>query len=228
MNIEIGSKVGRLTVVGVAAPYVQPSTGWRSRRWTCVCECGNKTIVNDYYLKKDHTRSCGCYRRDKSTEIRLKHGRSRKGMVCKTHQIWKAMHQRCNSPTATHYDRYGGRGIVVCERWDSYDNFLADMGEQPSKGMSIERIDNDGNYEPENCRWATHTEQMRNTRRNRYVEYGGRRMALSEAAELAGISYRTVLSRVNFCGWPVSRALSEKVRRREPSSTSMKATRRGR
>jgi len=97
------------------------------------------------------------------------------------------MRQRCTNPNDASYPNYGGRGIFVCERWLDFENFLADMGERP-EGMSLDRVDNDGPYSPANCRWATRTEQSRNTRRNRYVEVKGKRMLLADAARLLGIS----------------------------------------
>lgn len=126
-----------------------------------------------------------------------------------TSQTWRSMLSRCNPEKAEQNPNYSGRGISVCERWQSYDNFLADMGERPD-GLSIDRIDNNGNYEPDNCRWATRTEQARNTRANVLYEYMGRHMCIAEIAEAAGIQRAVLQGRLDS-GWPLQRAISEPV-----------------
>jgi len=124
-------------------------------RWVCVCECGARVVVLGASLRKGRTKSCGCLARERAT----KHGMSRS----RAYGIWKAMMQRCYNPNCSAYAYYGGRGIIVCECWHSFVNFLIDMGEPPP-GLSIDRINNDGNYEPTNCRWATPSEQNQNRR----------------------------------------------------------------
>lgn len=124
-----------------------------------------------------------------------------------TLQTWRAMLRRCENEKDGSYANYGGRGISVCERWQSYENFLADMGERPD-GLSIDRIDNNGNYEPDNCRWATAKEQARNTRSNVYYDYKGEQLCASEIAERAGVDPHLLASRLKN-DWPMERALSE-------------------
>lgn len=124
--------------------------------WDCACDCGNYLVVAATKLSSGHTTSCGCYRAANLLAIRTKHGRA----GTPTYRSWKEMRQRCNNPNSTQYKWYGARGIKVCERWESFDAFLEDMGERPS-GMTIDRIDNDKDYEPNNCRWLTHVEQVR-------------------------------------------------------------------
>jgi hypothetical protein len=122
---------------------------------------------------------------------------------------WSSMHERCYNVNSKRYPPYGGRGITVCDRWFKFEDFAADMGERPP-GTSLDRIDNEGNYEPSNCRWATVKEQTRNTRRTRWIDTLWGRLPLVEAAERAGIRYDTLRGRLQL-GWPVSKALKQPV-----------------
>jgi len=120
------------------------------------------------------------------------------------YKVWAGMKGRCADKKQK---SHGGRGITVCERWQSFENFYADMGPRPSDKHSIERIDNDGNYEPSNCRWATLSEQMRNTRRNRIVEFRGEKRTISEWAVITGLTHKLITWRLNN-GWPAEDALT--------------------
>ena len=127
------------------------------------------------------------------------------------HNIWRAIKARCHSVGSVSYAWYGGRGIRVCERWfDSFENFFADMGPRPSKAHSVDRIDNDGNYEPGNCRWATRKEQQRNKRNNRLITYNGETMCLEAWADRLGIGWATIHERLDR-GWSVADALSRPI-----------------
>jgi len=119
------------------------------------------------------------------------------------YDVWRAMLARCGNPNNNSFARYGGRGIKVCEQWLAFENFLADMGRRPPHS-ALERIDNDKGYGPENCRWATMTEQARNKSDSRFVTYQGTRMALAEAAERSGVAYSVVHARIRL-GWPEER-----------------------
>ena len=154
-----GQSVGRLLVIARA-----PSMS-NAARWLCRCSCGREIIATGGLLRSGVKQSCGCIGIEKS-RARATHGHTRNSVMSRTYQSWRAMIARCTKPNAAHFDDYGGRGIRVCERWFSFADFLADMGERPA-GTSIERRDNDGNYEPGNCDWATATEQARNRRNSR-------------------------------------------------------------
>ena len=126
--------------------------------------------------------------------------------------VWRNMIARCTKSDAIRYDRYGGRGIKVCDRWmHDFINFLADMGRRPD-GHTLERIDNDGNYEPTNCRWATRTEQANNRASSRYLVFGGERMTTAESSRRTGLTQKLIHSRLSK-GWTVERALTEEPRR---------------
>ena len=136
----------------------------------------------------------------------IKHGESRKGAESTEFLIWIDMHHRCNCTTASVYRYYGGRGIKVCERWNEFSNFLADMGRRPSAEHSIDRENSDGDYEPGNCRWATKQQQMRNTSYNRRLTLNGVTRCVAEWAEVLGISVNTIRKRV-YLGYTDEQAL---------------------
>jgi hypothetical protein len=152
-------------------------------KWLCACSCGKSIEVSSLNLITGNTRSCGCLYADIFREISTTHGLEKHPL----YGVWSTMKSRCYNPNCAEYPNYGGRGIRVCERWkSSFVNFLADMGERPSKKYSIDRKNNDGNYDPNNCKWATRKEQGRNQRSNRYLEIHGRRMILSDWAREFG------------------------------------------
>jgi hypothetical protein len=157
-----GQVFGRLTVIRFVETH--PTKG---NMWECRCECGNTYTTYTGALRATQTRSCGCLMRDSAAERRTIHGHSsNRGVRSRTYRIWLSMTNRCRNPKDISYKYYGGRGIEVCQRWHDYRNFLADMGEIPAP-LSIDRIDNEGNYEPGNCRTATPKEQMANTRKRK-------------------------------------------------------------
>lgn len=156
-----GKKFQRLTVI-----FRTGTDSHRCATWSCLCDCGNNTIVSSRHLiMKNGTGSCGCIR----NEAKTTHGqRLSKNNRTKEYKTWTSIKQRCYNPKTINFQNYGGRGITVCERWlNSFENFFADMGRATSPEHSIDRIDNDSNYEPSNCRWATRKEQNNNTRKTK-------------------------------------------------------------
>lgn len=181
----IGRTFGRLTVVGAAFKNERPA-------WVCNCECGASTVASTGNLNRGTTKSCGCLNRESVKTANLKHGHNGLGKRTKEYRAWAHIIGRCHNPSDKAFCNYGQRGIVVCDRWrDSFEAFLADMGNAPA-GTSIERINNDGPYAPGNCKWATRSEQSRNTRRTIFVDG----MCLKDACAARGISYEAAQMRI--------------------------------
>lgn len=184
---------GRLTTI---FPYREKPAGWN--KWVCSCLCGKIHIVRADHLYHHKIRSCGCF----AVEIRTTHGFT----GSRTYASWGSMKARCSNTKIKRNLEYINRGITVCERWLQFENFLADMGERP-EGKSLDRINNNGDYEPNNCRWATPKEQMNNTNVNRRITHQGTSKRLHEWALIAGVSPDTFRTRIRR-GWTMERALS--------------------
>lgn len=193
-----GETFGRLKVIAYGG--VRPNG---KTVWICRCQCGAWRSVMSSSMHRKQTVSCGC----KGTDDRTKHGRYQS----RAWSSWKAMKARCLNSRHESFPLYGGRGISVCDRWVvSFQSFLDDMGEPPTSRHSIDRIDNDGNYEPGNCRWATTKQQCRNFRRNKLVTYRGETLCVADWADRLGIPYGCLITRLHR-GWPTDRALSQRV-----------------
>lgn len=169
--------------------------------WECVCDCGNVLGVSTYQLKSGKTKSCGCWSRDRTK----KHGMEGTAI----YNAWAAMIQRCTNPKNRFFHAYGARGITICNEWLDFKNFYADMGDKP-EGMSLDRINNDGNYEPSNCKWSTQKEQIRNRRVSPKYEYQGQLKSLAEWCELYNLPWRRIYERMRL-GWTIEKALTEPI-----------------
>lgn len=181
-----GHLYGRLMVISPA-----PNKGRRTA-WNCQCVCGARIVVGTVHLRTGNTRSCGCFSKERIRETHKTHGLS----GTKEYQQWAGMLARCNDPNHVGYANYGGRGVVVCERWTHYTSFLEDMGPRPSSRHSIDRIDPNGHYEPGNCKWSTRNEQNNNQRSNRLLTHNGRTQNISRWASEVGVPYKTFYQRV--------------------------------
>lgn len=182
----------------------------------CKCICGTVRVVLAISLLGGKSVSCGCYQKEKASTLAentsLVHGCSRAGKRTRAYYVWKGMKTRCFNSKSDRYPAYGGRGITVCPDWkDSFANFLADMGEPP-KGKSLDRVDNNGDYSKENCRWATLKEQQNNRRSNRLIEFEGETLNMSQWAEKVGISVGALHRRLKL-GWTTQKALTQELRK---------------
>jgi hypothetical protein len=198
-----GQQFNRLTVIERAENYVSPK-GVKQTQWLCQCECGNTVIVTAQKLKSGSTKSCGCYIHDKVT----KHGMWKS----RIYSIWRNIKCRCNNPNATHYDCYGGRGITVCNEWRQSFQAFYDwaMANGYKDGLTIDRIDNNKGYSPDNCRWVSMKMQSNNTRATHIIEFNGERHSISEWAEKLEINKNTLSNRI-LRGWNIEKALTQSV-----------------
>lgn len=189
MKTLIGLRCGRLVIVAINGVVN------RRMRVTARCDCGKQIDVLAQSLKSGNTKSCGCFKLDSIRKRQTTHGMSHSPEFW----VWVAMNERCSNKKNRQYRRYGGRGISVCHRWKkSFSHFIADMGRRPSAKHELDRFpDNDGNYEPGNCRWATRKQQTRNTSRNRFVTVSGKRMCVRDAADHLGLNAGTIYVRIH-------------------------------
>ena len=203
INLKIiGEKFGRLIVISFSHRTKHHSY------FFCRCSCGNEKVTTVSCLRSGDTKSCGCLQKEIQSIRCFKHGKS----YTRTYMIWAGMLDRCNNPNKDNFNKYGGRGIKVCERWHKFKNFYEDMKDAPFE-MTLDRIDNDGNYCRENCRWATRKEQSRNRKNNILIEFNDKIKCISEWAEEIGISKSVLYSRLGKLGWSVQRALTTPIRK---------------
>lgn len=193
-----GKKFNHLTVV----EYIGQRKG--RTMWRCQCDCGNEIEVDSSSLKSGNTTACGC-RQSEGWYNSLTHGKSK----TRIYKTWQGMKSRCYNPNAKYYENYGGRGITICKEW--LDDFMNFYNWAITNGyrddLTIDRIDNDGNYEPSNCRWVTRTVQMNNMRKNRIIEFNGERKSVSDFARQYGFAPELIHERLNR-GWSVDDALT--------------------
>lgn len=202
----VGNKYGRLLVCEFLE-IRRNKQGAGTAFWKCQCDCGNITEVRGWALVNGSVKSCGCLISDTTTKRLTVHGMGNDKN--KEYSAWKSMRARCYRESHKRYPLYGGRGIKVCEKWrNDFLAFLSDMGKSPSAKHSLERIDVDGNYEPENCKWATQKEQMNNVRNNIKIQYNGETLTISQLCEKFNISNRIKIAGRLKLGWSVEDAIA--------------------
>jgi hypothetical protein len=201
---QTGRRYGRLVVTGEAQVrrHGRPT-------WECLCDCGTTRTAEAEELRTGHVQSCGCLALETRGANNRTHGQSKTDLW----KLWVSMRQRCENPANPSYARYGALGVKVCTRWQEFLNFLEDMGERPTASHSIDRKDPHGDYCPENCRWATPTEQANNRRKTVLWECDGLRLSVAQWAARTGMKQATLRRRLK-AGWPIKAALTMPV---EPS-----------
>lgn len=180
------------------------------KRWLCKCSCGKLIVVSASNLRTGNTKSCGCLKKNFGRSKHHKHGHCFGKRPTAEYRCWQSIKRRTVDPSHKDYPEYGGRGITVCREWfNSFENFYLDMGRKPSVHHSIERIDNNGNYESSNCKWATASEQACNTRRNRLVTFKGKTQPVACWAREIGVPYNWIYLRIRR-GMPIERSMSSR------------------
>jgi hypothetical protein len=195
----------RLTQVGRS---FRAADSRRRRHAVFECACGARKVLLIEHVDRARTKSCGCWNDEVLRNRSVTHGSARKGKLTSTYRSWRAMRKRCSAKTGHHAERYTNRGISVCKEWDSFEQFLHDMGDRP-EGTTLERIDNDRGYEKSNCCWASKRVQARNTSKTIRVMVDGKEMCLRDACEETGVPYARAYQRITKLGWSPDRALSE-------------------
>lgn len=198
-NDLIGRRFGRLVAMAMA-----PSRGGQAT-WDCLCDCGATVNVIRHSLMRGATQSCGCFMKERSREEIVKRSRTHGKRHTPEYSVWCGMKRRCENPNEKTYPRYGGRGVEV--RFQSFEEFLQEVGPRPTPDHTIDRKDAGGHYEPGNVRWATWTEQARNKRNSLIVSVNGRDYCLADACEAFGAPYKRTWARIKLQGWPPERAL---------------------
>ncbi len=203
----LGRRFGRLRVVQYNGQTQRPNGAKGHTRWICKCDCGTIVSVFSYNFGNGHTQSCGCLQKERLGNATRIHSMSH----TTEHGIWMGMRDRCSNPKSPDWSSYGGRGIKVCKRWHHFQCFYEDMGDRP-RGKSLDRRDNNGNYEPGNCRWATPIEQGANTRSVKLVTFKGVTLSLAGWERQLGFKKGRVTERI-YEGWTVIEALTTPVKK---------------
>ncbi len=203
-----GKKFGKLTV-SAKHPV---KTANNLIRWECVCDCNpdKLLVIRGGDLRSGSSKSCGCVGREKIIERSTKHGNCLTGKATTEYITWCGMKTRCYNPNEKEYNNYGGRGIIVCDRWlNNFSSFLEDMGQKPAPKYELDRIDNNGNYEPANCRWANRVTQQNNKRNNHLITYNGETKTLAQWAKDKGLDFDLLRNRLKR--WSVEDALNRPI-----------------
>lgn len=221
----IGQKFDRLTVI---AYEVVPRKMYSETRWIVRCECGTLKSVSPSRVLSGNTKSCGCLKRENTIEYNKRAKVKHSGRKDRLYTIWHNMKQRCYGTTYKDYPQWGGRGICVCDEWkDDYASFRDwALSHGYEHGLSLDRIDVDGNYEPLNCRWSDWSTQARNKTNSLNFEINGEKKNLVELADEYGIKYGTLYQRVHLYGWPIEKALGIPVRNNSLSGEDWSRTQR--
>lgn len=187
----------------------------KHRYWLCKCDCGKEKILLMGALRSGNTKSCGCNKGNFCSQKALGHGHSTtRGGKSLTYESWTGMRSRCNNPKQSGYKNYGARGIKICDEWNSsFEAFLKDMGDRPSLEYSLERKNNDGNYCPENCKWALRIDQANNKTNNRIICFDNKTMTFVQWARFLGISEQTLRSRIDHLGWSIEKAFTTPIQK---------------
>jgi hypothetical protein len=201
-----GKIFGRLTIVRL----VGEGNHTIKNRWNCICECGNEKILKEYNFLYGNTKSCGCLQKQRASESTFKHGASKS----RNYILWSHIKDRCYNPNSQYYHIYGGKGITLYKEWyDSFETFTHYIGERPTKEHSLDRIDSNKNYEPDNVRWATPTEQANNTSQNHNLTYNNVTQSIAMWERELGFSAGTLKARINMLKWSVEKAIETPVRK---------------
>ena len=205
-----GQKFGRLMVIKRAKDKIRKN-GKHEVMWECLCDCGNTKIVSRNSLRSSAIKSCGCLRKENTKNMRTKHG-LRNTQIYKT---WANIKTRCYNPNKDTFNYYGGRNVEMCQDWkEDFINFYNwSMEHGYKEGLTIDRINPSGNYEPSNCRWVTMKEQQNNKLNNHYVMYEGQKHTLMEWSEILNINYRTLHKRLMYLNWSIEKAFTTPIRK---------------
>lgn len=196
--VDLNNQIfGRLTVIEYSP---------EKSKWLCLCKCGKYKWILPATLKKGNAQSCGCLQKERAAQAQFKHGMH----DSKIYNTWTHVKDRCLNPNNKYYSYYGGRGITICERWLDFDNFHADLGDptEDKERISLDRIDNNGNYEPGNCRWVNQKVQNNNKRNSKFFTYEGETHTLPEWAEKVNMSYGQLRQRIYQRGWDFEKAIT--------------------
>lgn len=207
-DAKVGDRYGMLVLAEKKMAVV---AGYSRQAFVCRCDCGNTKIFSTRHLISGQMKSCGCNKSKAARDKATKHGLSETSL----YKTWLSMRGRCHRPTEKYYSCYGGRGISVCDEWRrDFQAFAAYIGVKPTPVHSIDRIDNNGNYEPGNVKWSTKSEQARNRRSSTAIEFNGEVKTLTEWAESTGIHPFTIHTRIRKMGWSVEKALTTPPRKK--------------
>lgn len=219
INNMIGKKFGKLKVISLhhTKQKYSKNKGVKVKDgfayyYECECECGNVCVVEKYKLKSGHTKSCGCLKKEKISNLNYKHGMEKSRL----YHIWQGVKRRCLNSNEIGYKDYGAKGITICDEWKNNSSIFIEwaLNNGYNDSLTIDRIDNTKGYNPENCRWSTPAQQARNTKTNHLITYNNKTYCIAEWAEILGFSYNTLYNRINKYKWTIEKAFTTPQRKR--------------